>query len=171
MKTFIECCYSFLFSFGWMYQANSGVLIERMIQPNTQIKFWQPSCAVPSTSPCDPKKATYKGKNYLVLGTQRKSSYTEHEFKLDVPYDFFGAPTESKFCGNTINVNTVAFGEYLEVLARKYRSDRGRLVGNYQRNVEIDTRTVPQYNDVDPGKGVKFDCFNFDTILMQVCKT
>ncbi|KAJ7386528.1 hypothetical protein OS493_008664 [Desmophyllum pertusum] len=136
-------------SFGWMYQVNSGVLVERMIQPNTPIKFSQPSCTTPGTTPCDPKTTDYKEKRYLALGRQRKSTYTKHEFKLDFPYDFLGIPTESKFCGNTINVNTVSFRQYIEFLGRKYRSDRGRLVGNYQRNVEIDTRTVPQYNDVD----------------------
>lgn len=135
-----------------MYQANSGVLVERMIQPNTPIKFWQPSCATQGTSPCDHKTANYQGKRYLVLGRERKSQYTRHEFKLDLPYDFLGVPTESKFCGNTINVNTVSFRQYLEFLGRKYRSDRGRLVGNFQRNVEIDTRAVPRYNDVDPNQ-------------------
>ena len=132
-----------------MYQVNSGVLVERMIQPNTHIKFWQPSCATSGTTPCDPKTANYQGKRYLVLGRERKSQYTKHEFKLDLPYDFLGVPTESKFCGNTVNVNTVSFRQYLEFLGRKYCSDRGRLVGNFQRNVEIDTRAVPEYNDVD----------------------
>lgn len=132
-----------------MYQVNSGVLVERQIQPNTPIKFWQPSCASTNAAPCDPKTFNYKGKRYLVLGRQRKSLYTKHEFKLELPYDFLGVPTESKFCGNTININTVTFRQYLEILWRKYRSDRGRLVGNYQRNVEIDTRVVPQYNDVN----------------------
>ncbi|KAL9950616.1 hypothetical protein ACROYT_G043139 [Oculina patagonica] len=41
-------------------------------------------------------------------------------------------------------------GQFSESGARrKYGRSRGQLVGNYQRNVEIDTRTVPQYNDVD----------------------
>lgn len=132
-----------------MYQVNSGVLVEKQIQPDTPIKFSQPSCAVPDSTPCDPKKASYKGKSYLVAGHQRKSSYTEHEFVLKLPYDFMGVPTEPKFCGNTINVNTVSFRQYIEFLGRKYRRSRHRLVGNYQRNLEIDTRTVPQYNDAD----------------------
>ena len=54
-------------SFGWMYQVNSGVLVERTIQPNIPIKFKQPSCAVPNKTPCDPKQTIYKRKNYLAL--------------------------------------------------------------------------------------------------------
>ncbi|KAK2563041.1 hypothetical protein P5673_014050 [Acropora cervicornis] len=141
-------------SFGWMYQVNSGIMIEKKIRPDTPIKFLQPSCATPGT-PCDPKRASYKGNNYLVLGTQRKDTYTSHEFKLDVPYDFFGAPTEPKFCGNTVNLNTVSFKEYIEFLGRKYQRDRWRLIGSYQRNVEVDTTAVPQYNDVDIGQFVQ----------------
>ena len=147
-------------SFGWMYQVNSSIMIEKKIRSDTPIKFLQPSCATPGT-PCDPKRASYKGNNYLVLGTQRKDTYTSHEFKLDVPYDFFGAPTEPKFCGNTINLNTVSFKEYIEFLGRMYERDRWRLIGNYQRNVEVDTTAVPQYNDVDIGKEKKLlFCFH-----------
>ncbi|KAL9950615.1 hypothetical protein ACROYT_G043138 [Oculina patagonica] len=139
-------------SFGWMYQLNSGVLLEKHIQPNTPIKFWQPSCAAPGTAPCDPKTANYQEKRYFVLGQKRQ--FTNPKFKLDLPYDFLGVPTESKFCGNTINVNTVSFQEYLRSLLRTFPSRGrwehfGRAYGNYQRNVEIDTRTVPQYNNVD----------------------
>ena len=150
-----------------MYQVNSGVFVEKTIKPNTWINFKHPSCAVPNTTPCDPKKATYKGKQYLVLGTQRQASYTKHEFVLDVPYDFLGVPTESKFCGNIINVNTVSFRKYLEFLWRKYRTDRGRFVGNYQRNVKIDTKTVPQYNDVVLGKCMTLFTENF---IAAYCK-
>ena len=132
-----------------MYQVNAGVLVEKQIQPDTPIKFWQPSCAVPNTAPCDPKKTNYKDNPYLVAGHQRESTYTEHEFTLELPYDVMGVPLEPKFCGNTINVNTVSFRQYIEFLERKYRRSFYRLVGNNQRNVEIDTWALPQYNDVD----------------------
>ncbi|XP_078353902.1 uncharacterized protein LOC144638585 [Oculina patagonica] len=82
-------------SFGWMYQVNSGVLIERMIQPNTPIKFWQPSCSTPGTTPCDPKTKNYQGKHYLVLGRERQSHYTKHEFELEMHNDFFGVSRRS----------------------------------------------------------------------------
>ena len=138
-----------------MYQVNSGVLVERTIRPNTPIKFKQPSCEVPNKTSCDPKQTIYKRKNYLVLGRERESTYTKHQFKLDYPYDFLGYPIESKFCGNTINVNTVSFRQYMEFFWRKYGGRRRYKVGDYQRNVEIDTRTVPQYNDVDLAKTLK----------------
>lgn len=136
----------FCFSFGWLYQINSGVLIESTkIRPNTPIKFFQPSCKT-DTAPCDPKTAVYQSKRYLVLGEERRSTYSDSKFQLDVRYDFLGAPLERKFCGNTINVNTGSFREYIEFLSRRYRM---ATVGLVHRNVEIDTSAVPQYNDVD----------------------
>ena len=136
----------FFFSFGWLYQINSGVLIESTkIRPNTPIKFFQPSCKT-GTAPCDPKTAVYQSKRYLVLGEERRSTYSDSKFQLDVRYDFLGAPLERKFCGNTINVNTGSFREYIEFLSRRYRM---ATVGLVHRNVEIDTSAVPQYNDVD----------------------
>ena len=134
----------FFFSFGWMYQVNSGVLISKMIQPDNPIKFWQPSCR----TPCNPKTTTYKNKRYFVLGVERHSTYTKHEFTLDLPHDFVGAPIESKFCGNTININTMIYGQFWDYAGRQKVSIGRAQLGAYQRNVEIDTRTVPKY-DVD----------------------
>ncbi|KAL9977465.1 hypothetical protein ACROYT_G014871 [Oculina patagonica] len=142
-------------SFGWLYQLNSGLLLERKIQPNTPIKFWQPSCTIPGTTPCDPKTAQYQDERYLILGRKRKFQSTNSKFKLDLPYDFLGVPTESKFCGNTINIDTLSFQEYLNFRMSEFprRINRweklGEVYGKYQRNVEIDTQAVPQYNDVD----------------------
>ena len=131
-----------------MYQINSGVLVQRRITPNTPIRFFQPSCQT-GTPPCDPKTRDYQGKRYFMLGRERKSTYTEHEFTLDLPFDFLGVPLEPKFCGNTINVNTVSFRQYIEFLGKSHRRNLWQTVGIVHRNVEIDTRTVPQYNDAD----------------------
>jgi len=137
-------------SFGWMYQVNAGVLIKKRIRPDTQIRFVQPSCVNEGASPCDPKQETYDGKRYLVLGQRRESTDPRPEFSLDMPYDYVGAPTEAKFCGNTINIITTPFRQYIEYLVRR-RLRISSTIGYFHRNIEINTQTVPQYNDVNFG--------------------
>jgi hypothetical protein len=133
-----------------MYQVNSGVLIKKGINPDTLMKFTQPSCAVGGGSPCDPKKDTYNGKPYLVLGEERRSTDSRSQFQLDMPYDFIGVPTETRFCGNTITINTRSFRQYIEYLDRELLEwEVKKKIGYYHRNIEIDTKTVPQYNSVN----------------------
>jgi len=133
-----------------MYQVNAGVMIKRRIRPDTQIRFVQPSCVNEGASPCDPKQETYDGKRYLVLGQRRESTDPRPEFSLDMPYDYVGAPTEAKFCGNTINIITTPFRQYIEYLVRR-RLRISSTIGYFHRNIEINTQTVPQYNDVNFG--------------------
>ena len=89
---------------------------------------------------------SYDGKPYLVLGTQRKSRDEREQFQLDMPYDFIGVPTESKFCGNTILVNTGTYRRAMDKLPSSYR----RATGYYHRGFDIDTTAAPpKYNDVN----------------------
>lgn len=132
-----------------MYQVNSGVLIKKGITPHTPINFVQPSCTTQGTSPCDPKQETFKGKKYFVLGQRRQSTDKRPEFSLDMPYDFIGAPTEPKFCGNTIVINTTPFRKFIECLDKKNKKKTKSSIGPFHRNIDIDTQKVPEYNDVD----------------------
>ena len=133
-----------------MYQVNSGVLIKRGIQPDTLIRFTQPSCANSGASPCNPKRETYAGKSYLVLGDRRQSTDSRPQFALEMPYDFIGVPIEPRFCGNTININTLSFRKYIEYLDRElFDWEIKKNIGYYHRNLEIDTQNVPSYNEVN----------------------
>ena len=63
-----------------------------------------------------------------------------------MPYDFIGVPTQSKFCGNTILVNTGTYRRAMESLPSSIR----RGTGLYHRGFDIDTTaTPPSYNDVN----------------------
>ena len=131
------------------------MLIEQTILPNRAVKFSQPS----QYNKCSPKEESiaYKqGQRYpfLVPGQKREDTYERRlsKFKLNVPYDALGVPNGPKFCGNTIIVNAKTFNKYLQhYKPHNYRGWRVSELGHRQRNVEIDTRTVPQYNDVNLG--------------------
>ena len=56
-------------------------------RPESSSKFFQPSCKT-GTAPCDPKTAVYQSKRYLVLGEERRSTYSDSKFQLDVRYDY-----------------------------------------------------------------------------------
>lgn len=113
------------------------------------MKFKQPSCASQG-SPCDPKKDTYNGKPYLVLGENRRSTDSRSQFQLDMPYDFIGVPTESRYCGNTITVNTWSFRRYIEKIDFElFEWEVKKKIGYYHRNIEIDTKNIPQYNELN----------------------
>ena len=129
------------------------MFIEQTIRPSRAVKFSQPA----QCSKCSPKEESivYKeGQSYpfLVPGEKRQDAYQKKlsKFKLNVPYDALGVPNGPKFCGNTIIVNAKTFNKYL----RHYKphSSSGWPVselGHRQRDIEIDTRTVPEYNEVD----------------------
>lgn len=132
-----------LFSFGWVYQANTGVfLIGRNIRPSDPVTFIQPACtsATEGSTPCDHNTKTFHGNKYLVVGTERESA--DGSFTLDVTSDFIGRPKTDMFCGNTICLNAVSFYETL--------SQSGTGVTLRQvRSLRIDTTTIPDYNQVD----------------------
>ena len=135
--------YYLLFSFGWVFQANTGVfLIGSKIRPSDPITFRQPACTSESASstPCDPNTKEFHSNKYLVVGTERESS--DNDFPLDVTSDFLGRPKTEKFCGNTICLNAVS---YFKTLSK--RGSDVRLP--HVRSLTIDTTTVPGYNEVD----------------------
>ena len=131
------------FSFGWVYQANTGVfLIGRNIRPSDPVTFFQPACtnATEGSTPCDHNTKTFHGNKYLVVGTERESA--DGSFTLDVTSDFIGRPKTEMFCGNTICLNAVSFYETL--------SQSGIGVTLRQvRSLRIDTTTIPDYSQVD----------------------
>ena len=135
--------YYLSFSFGWVFQANTGVfLIGSKIRPSDPITFRQPACTSESASstPCDPNTKEFYGNKYLVVGTVRESS--DDDFPLDVTTDFLGRPKTERFCGNTICFNAVS---YYKALSR-----RGTGVSfPHVRSLTIDTTIVPEYNEVD----------------------
>ena len=135
--------YNLSFSFGWVFQANTGVfLIGSKIRPSDPITFRQPACTSESASstPCDPNTKEFYGNKYLVVGTVRESS--DDDFPLDVTTDFLGRPKTERFCGNTICFNAVS---YYKALSR-----RGTGVSfPHVRSLTIDTTIVPEYNEVD----------------------
>lgn len=135
--------YYLSFSFGWVFQANTGVfLIGSNIRPSDPITFRQPACTSESASstPCDPNTKEFHGNKYLVVGMERESS--DNDFPLDVTSDFLGRPKTERFCGNTICLNAVS---YFKILSR-----RGTGVSfPHVRSLTIDTTTVPEYNEVD----------------------
>ena len=63
-----------------------------------------------------------------------------------MPYDFIGVPTESKFCGNTIVVNTGTYHRFMDQLPSHILST----TGYYHRGFDIDTTAPsPSYNEVN----------------------
>jgi len=67
-----------------------------------------------------------------------------------MPYDFIGVPTESRFCGNTITINTRSYRKYIEKLDFElFEWEVKNTIGYFHRNIEIDTTNVPQYNQVN----------------------
>ena len=133
-----------LCSFGWVYQANTGVFLtgSQITPSDVPLTFSHPSCtsSTGGAVPCDHKTKTYDHKNYLVLGTERSSS--DSDFPLDVNFDFIGRPKTQKFCGNTICMNAVSYYQTLS------QSGTG-VIFPHVRSLRIDTTTVPEYNEVD----------------------
>lgn len=135
--------YYLSFSFGWVFQANTGVfLVGSKIMPSNPITFRQPACTSETASSirCDPKTKEFHGNKYLVAGNERKSS--DSKYPLDVTSDFLGRPKTERFCGNTICLNAVS---YYRTLSRKGTGVRFPHI----RSLTIDTTSVPEYNKVD----------------------
>ena len=105
-------------------------------------RWRQYSCTSESASstPCDHKTKRFHDNNYLVVGTERRSS--DSDFTLNVTSDFIGRPKTETFCGNTISLNAVS---YYKTLSQSGTGVQYR----YVRSVRIDTTSVPEYNDVD----------------------
>ena len=62
-----------------------------------------------------------------------------------MPYDFIGVPTESKFCGNTIIVNSGTYHRFMDKLDSAIRAS----TGYRHRGFDIDTTAPPpSYNEV-----------------------
>ena len=132
----------FFCSFGWLYLSNTGVFLQTRITPSTPVSFRQKSCS----SACNPDKYQYENNPYLVLGTRRQSTDEREQFQLDMPFDFIGVPTQSRFCGNTILVNT---GTYHRVM-KTFPSGFFKGTPFNHRGFDIDTTSPPpRYNDLD----------------------